>query len=108
MANYFMWDYKYPEYSFLYDPKEMQENWNQTLVTAINNIDNHLSLAKIPSTKHIIIPKKFKCIFESMVFYDKLTDNLGKLANRFSTEFDDCESDYINVCGVPLKIENFV
>jgi len=107
MANYFMWDYLYPDYKFLYDPIDMQKDWNQTLVTAINNIDNHLSLAKMPSTKHIIIPQKFKPIFDSLVFYSKITDNLGRLSNRFSVEFTEIDSDYINVCGVPLKIENF-
>jgi hypothetical protein len=104
------WDYSYPKVVPYTEnhPDEAQNDWNNTLITTINQINAHIGCARIPNTKHIIVPKMFKSIFEGLIYYEKITDNLGNLSGRYNIEFveDNC-GGYINVCGVPLKIENF-
>jgi len=105
MANYFMWDYKCPDSMLKYYPQEaMQNDWNQTLVTQFNFINASLHGARMKKTKIVNVPEKFRGLIESLAFY-KPEDST--LSGRYNIVFVENESNYIDVQGVPLKIENF-
>lgn len=105
MANYFMWDYKCPESMLKYFPEEsMQNDWNQTLVTQFNFINASLLGARMKKNKTVSVPEKFRGLIESLVFYKPEDSTLS----GYDIVFLENESNYIDVQGVPLKIENFV
>lgn len=106
MANCFMWDYNYPEYKFQYDPFEMQKDWNQTLVTQFNLINASLHAAEIVKSKIINVPEKFRSLIESLEYFNP---EKQMLSSNYIIKFVKREGNcrYIDVQGVPLKIENF-
>lgn len=107
MANGFTWDYKYPEYTFQYDPTEMQQNWNQTLVTAFNQINATLYAANIKPSKIINVPELFRELIESLEYYTKVTETTGKVSSYNINFIDVYTKGYMDVQGVPLAIKNY-
>lgn len=86
------WSYKSPSSS------DFQNDWIQTLHTAINVacLDNKKKDIKYPV--RVIIPTKLKKIIESLEYYHD-----GKIGDRYIVEF----SDNIVVVGdVPLEIKD--
>jgi hypothetical protein len=102
-----MWDYKYPEYTFLYDPMEMQKNWNQTLVTQFNFINASLYAANIKPSKIINVPELFRELIESLEYYTKITETTGKVSSYNINFVDEYTKGYVDVQGVPLAIKNY-
>lgn len=80
--------------------KEMDNNgdvdWNNTLITRFNGITNMTG-------GHIRVPNNLKPLIESMMLFDG-----EKLSDKYTIEFTEDNSDTIDVCGTPLKIENYL
>ncbi len=100
----FSWNYE-PSDDYKKFGSENQSDWNQTLLTQFNFINATLCGAHMPRNKIIVTPIKFKKIIKSLEFYDS---NDSLIANHYFVEFVDDDIDYLNVQGVPLKIENFI
>ena len=101
------WFYKASESTFA-----SQEDWNQTLITQINQagaiLNRHITdLAYKPTDKEtfqganlnyakitskVIVPLKFKDIITSLMYYQE-----SVLGNRFDVFFIDKDIDYITV-----------
>ena len=104
MENKLEWNYKIPNEISVYN-FDMQDDWNQTLMTKINYINALLYGANMYRNHIIIAPIKFKKLFETLIYYDF---DKYELANRYHVIYRNDDNDYINVQGVPLKIENFM
>jgi len=105
MANYFMWDYKHPDYAHSYAEADMQTDWNQTLVTQFNLIKASLRAAEIENDGIINVPEKFRGIIESLVFFNPENQ---MLSSNYIIKFVNRNCNYMDVMGVPLEIKNFV
>lgn len=73
-----------------------QKDWNQTLVTMINQVSDK----NYPTT--ILVPKKFQSLIESLEFY-----KLGKIGNKYNVNFTESTNDIIELDGKKLLIENY-
>lgn len=96
MLKEISWSYTMPKvYSFA---SAAQEDWNQTLVTILNQI--WATNRPFDSKVKMSIPKKFEGLFKTLIYFDQLS-------NRYEIEFIESEFDYINVGGTILHIENY-
>lgn len=90
------WDYIMPTGS----SPELQNDWNQTLVTALNNVVYTNSIRTRPVT--VLSPIKFKPLFESLFFYEN-----GSLSGKYTISFTSDNSDIIKVGDYNLEMLNF-
>jgi hypothetical protein len=89
------WSYTHPTYGKL--DGDIQIDWNQTLCAILNQIgkvNNHINKPKM------IIPEKFRKLFESIVYYNQYAD-------RYQIEYINTDIDYVMVGECKLIIENF-
>lgn len=101
------WDYLghvgvFPNMSGFDD--DNQKDWNQTLVTKINQCSaNIFHTSQYGGGSYIKINSKLFPLFKSLKFYD---DELKSLSGRFTIEIDDSiEDNIIFVCHRLLKNE---
>lgn len=94
------WDYRgWIDYNSVTDELELeyQDSWNQTLVSRINYITNF-------KPSYLIVPLKFKSIFESLLYYNKET---GVLSDKYKIEFvNRGDTIYVNL-NYKLMILNY-
>ena len=79
-----------------------QQEWNQTLVTAINVVC--LSKGVDKELIKVRVPDKFRPIIESIAFYDKDT---SLMKNMYDVEFFPSRYSAIYVDTHPLEIIGF-
>jgi hypothetical protein len=90
------WNYNQPIPQPLWDA---QTDWNQTLVTKFN----FLSVG-VKGRVLIKVPKKFKNLIESLLFYD---NNNLTISQKYDVEFTDSDTNVIIVGEKEVEIENF-
>ena len=89
------------EYNFEwnYEPMsgmtEYQEDWNQTLLTKINQVyaTNRPNFFKLGYLPVIYVPNKFYPLFKSLLYFDEKS---ATLAGRYFIGFYDCDVNYIS------------
>ena len=87
------WNYLLPE-GF---DKDMQNAWNQTLVTKLNSLVKEINT---PIT--INVSNKLKPIIEDLAFYSN-----NKIGDKYIVNFINEDSNVIHVSGIILEIENY-
>lgn len=101
------WDYKIPKEYNIFD--DAQNDWNQTLVTKINEIAIYRSQyydkkgIKKPDSP-LKVPLQFVNLLNSLVYYDKKNNILG---GRYNVLLMWSTVDYIELDGFKVKILNY-
>lgn len=90
------WNYRMPSGSL----PELQNDWNQTVITALNNVVYTNNIKTRPIS--IQSPLKFKPLFESLLFYDN-----GNLSGKYTISFTPDNCDIIKVGDYDFEVLNF-
>jgi hypothetical protein len=99
MKNY-TWNYNPPEGFKYYEG--YQDDWNQTLISVINQI--YVENGFESSCILVKCPIKFEPLINSLYYYD---DKRNMLADKYFIQYRDDSSNIINVDGFELEILNF-
>lgn len=88
-------------------PGQNQIDWNQTLLTAINECASIMRKNNYQGKHYFSSPLKFKPIFETLLYFTN-----GSLEERFHIDFVDTDSDAIEFDfnepnTISLVIKNF-
>jgi hypothetical protein len=100
--NVFTWDYKIPLKYNKNDVFLFQIDWNQTLMTTFNIINNNLNNKN--EIINCLTPIKFQKLIESLTFYNKETS----IYKNYKFEFIESNDDTIKINNnIELKILNY-
>jgi len=85
------WDYQQPikGKNIFYG---VQKDWNQTIVTKLNQLHAHHRPFDGGYPIKILSPSRFKEIFDSLYFYDKKT---SLIAEKYLIEYIESDVDYL-------------
>ena len=99
------WDYKgWKEYSDI-ETEYTQSQWNQTLMTKINQISYRTDLDIFYNANVVItVPTNLIPLIKSLDFYNEETYAIG---GRYDVDFIYTKSNRILVGNIPLEIENY-
>jgi hypothetical protein len=110
LTNNFVWDYK-GFYNRLEIFDYTQKDWNQTLITKINQISAKVfKISNKCGIKTLHVPNKYKSLFETLMYYNNGNNNNNfdaTLSGRYNIKYVNyCENIIFDNIGI-LKILNF-